>query len=151
MTSSTHSAGPGGIGGPVAALRSISISLPDLQAAETFFVDTWRLAVVARSPDAIYLRGTGTDHHLLALHWGTTPAVLSVTFRVRSLADLNAIRAQTVTHGGRLVSAPAPVQEPGGGHALVIQDPQGRILRFVHGDLPSKGKRTAPNGLPTWW
>jgi catechol-2,3-dioxygenase len=50
----------------VAALRSVSLSVPDLALAEDFFVRIWRLAVVARTPDAVYFRGAGEDHHLRA-------------------------------------------------------------------------------------
>ena len=52
----------------VSALRSVALQVPDLAVAEKFYTTIWHLDVVARTDHAIYLRGTGADHHLLALH-----------------------------------------------------------------------------------
>jgi catechol 2,3-dioxygenase len=58
-----------------------------------------------------------------------------VTWRVESGAALDRIATGVATAGGLVLAARAAVAEPGGGEAVVVQDPQGRILRFVHGDL----------------
>ena len=50
------------------ALRSVDIGLADVPAAEKFFTEVWKLSVAARVGEVVYLRGTGSDHHLLALH-----------------------------------------------------------------------------------
>ncbi|MGH2224036.1 hypothetical protein, partial [Enterococcus faecalis] len=69
----------------VAALRSVALNVPDLQEAEKFYTQTWHLSVAVRTTDAIYLRGTGADHHLLALHQAPGPArIRNVTLRARS-------------------------------------------------------------------
>ena len=52
----------------ISALRSVALTVPDLTLAEDFFTRTWHLQVVARTDNALYLRGAGSDHHLLALH-----------------------------------------------------------------------------------
>ena len=52
----------------IESLRSVTLTVPDLGAAERFYTDTWRLSVAAREGDRLYLRGSGEDHHLLALH-----------------------------------------------------------------------------------
>ncbi|MEN9627334.1 MAG: hypothetical protein RJA10_561, partial [Pseudomonadota bacterium] len=118
----------------VTSLRSVDICLPDVAAAEAFYTGVWNLAVAARRGGSVYLRGTGADHHLLALHAGNTPAVRSVTFRAASLLALDDIAARVPQHGGTVLAVRAPVAEPGGGEAMVVRDPQGRILRFVWGD-----------------
>jgi catechol 2,3-dioxygenase len=118
----------------VSALRSVEIGLPDLAAAEDFFVNTWKLTVAARAGDVVYLRGTGADHHLLALRLSATPVLHSVTLRASSAQALDQLAQNTLLHGGSVLSVRAPVTEPGGGEAVTIRDPQGRILRFVHGD-----------------
>jgi catechol 2,3-dioxygenase len=119
---------------PAGQLRSIAIGVTDLEAAERFYTTTWNLQTVARTPDAAYLRGSGSFHHILALHRSSQPEVRNVTFSVAGAADLETIAARTPRHGGRVLAGPQPVEEPGGGTAVVIADPQGRILRFVHGD-----------------
>ena len=119
----------------VAALRSVEIGLPDVAAAEAFYTQTWGLGVAARQGTSVYLRGTGADHHLLALHAQEKPEVLAVTFRVSSALALEELARLAVQHGGAVLAPMAAVQEPGGGECVVLRDPQGRILRFVWGDV----------------
>lgn len=119
---------------PAGQLRSIAIGVTDLDAAERFYNETWHLQTVAKTQDAVFLRGAGPFHHILALHRSEKPDVRNVTFSVADRADLDAIAARTPGAGGRVLSGPSSVDEPGGGTAVTIADPQGRILRFVHGD-----------------
>jgi len=134
---------------PAGRLRSIAIGVTDLDAAERFYTGTWHLETVARSADAVYLRGAGSFHHILALHRSDQPDVRNVTFSVAEAADLDAIAARVPGASGRVLSGPQPVTEPGGGNAVVIADPQGRILRFVHGDerLGENAHRDAPSRI----
>jgi len=118
----------------VSALRSVEIGVPDVAAAERFYVDTWHLKVAARAGDNVYLRGTGADHHLLALFPSAKAELRMVTFRAPSVQALDAIAAKAASHGGSVLAERAAVSEPGGGEAVVVRDPQGRILRFVFGD-----------------
>ena len=120
----------------VSALRSVALNVPDLFLAEQFYTTVWHLDVVARSSDAIYLRGTGADHHLLSLHQSSGPArIRNVTLRARSLEVLEAVAQATLQAGGCVLQAQALVNEPGGGIALTVVDPDGRVWRLVHGDL----------------
>lgn len=118
----------------VTALRGIDIGVPDLALAEQFYTETWRLAVAARTPDAVYLRGTGAAHHILALHRSDIAEVRSVVFNVATQDALQQLANRVPLHGGVLVSGPEPVTGPGGGVQVVARDPQGRLLRFVSGD-----------------
>ena len=65
--------------------------VPDIEAAEIFYTRVWRLDVVDRAPDSIYLRGTGADHHLVSFHRGERTAIRDVTFRARTVDALDAI------------------------------------------------------------
>ena len=118
----------------VSALRSVEFGVPDMAAAEEFFTGTWNLTVADRVDDTVYLRGTGADHHLLALRPSPLAMLDSLTLRATSMQALNQIAVNVVQHGGTVLAARAPVSGPGGGEALTVRDPQGRILRFVHGD-----------------
>jgi catechol-2,3-dioxygenase len=119
----------------VGALRSVALTVPDLELAEAFFTNIWHLQVAARTPDALYLRGAGTDHHLLALHRAAGAAqIVHVTLRARSQQALALAAQKTEAAGGQVLTAPAPLTEPGGGHAVTLVDPDGRVFRLVHGD-----------------
>jgi len=119
----------------VAALRSVALNVPDLQEAEKFYTQIWQLSVAARTADALYLRGTGADHHLLALHQAPGAArIRNVTLRAHSRAALDEVAQSVTAAGGRVLEATGPVQEPGGGTAVTVADADGRIFRLVHGD-----------------
>jgi len=113
----------------------VELGLPDIAATERFFTDVWNLRLAARAGAGVYLRGAGSDHHLLALHPSARPTLRMVTFRSPTAAALDAIAGIAAVHGGSVLAARATLTEPGGGEAVVIRDPQGRILRFVHGDV----------------
>ena len=118
----------------VSALRSVEIGLPDVPAAEKFFTETWHLAVAARQGESVYLRGTGADHHLLSLHPSEKAEVRMVTLRAASPDVLNHVAESVLLQGGEVLAPKHQVPEPGGGEAVVIRDPQGRIVRIVSGD-----------------
>ncbi len=118
----------------IQALRSVALNVPDLARAEAFYTTTWRLQVVARSDDALYLRGSGADHHLLSLHAADGVSIRHVSLRARGAEALVAIAQATEAAGGRVLHAPRGSKDPAGGLALRIADPHGRVFHIVHGD-----------------
>ncbi len=131
----------------IAALRSVALNVPDLKLAEDFFTRVWNLDVADRAEGAIYLRGSGSDHHLLALHAAAGAAqIRHVTLRTHSRQSLDAVAAQVTPAGGRILQEVAALNEPGGGVALTLTDPDGRIFRLVHGDVqvPATRQRDKP-------
>jgi len=120
----------------ISALRSAALNVPDLQLAEDFFARTWHLTVADRAPGVVYLRGTGQDHHLLALHQGGEQAQIKhISLRARSERALHEAATLAMQHGGRVVKPVAPSQEPAGGISLTLADPHGRIFELVFGDV----------------
>ncbi|MES3003659.1 MAG: VOC family protein [Pseudomonadota bacterium] len=120
----------------IQGVRSVALDLPDLAAAERFYTQVWNLQVAHRSPQAIYLRGSGADEYLLALHQGgEAPQVRHVTLRARSAQALAQIAERAVSVGGHVVTAAGPAtDDPAGGTSLTLRDPHGRVFRIVHGD-----------------
>ena len=119
----------------IAALRSVALNLPDLVKAEQFYTDVWHLSVAARSDNAVYLRGTGSNHHLLSLHAGPQlPQIRHITLRARSAAALAEIAQASVTAGGSIATPLGPLDDPAGGSGLTLRDPDGRLIQVVHGD-----------------
>jgi catechol 2,3-dioxygenase len=130
----------------IGALRSVALDIPELERAETFYTEVWRLAVAARQTGAIYLRGTGTDHHLLALHAGSgTPRIRDVTLRARNLQALDAVAEATLRAGGRVLSPIGPVDDPAGGIGFTLRDPDGRLFQVVHGDAQHAEAQKSPD------
>ncbi|MDQ6621344.1 MAG: VOC family protein [Pseudomonadota bacterium] len=118
----------------IAALRSVALNVPDVEAATRFYTDVWHLSLVSHTHDAAYLRGTGPAHHVLSLHGADRTAVRNVTFQARSMDALHVVAGSVVDAGGRVLQAVQDIAEPGGGTGLTIADADGRVLRIVHGD-----------------
>ena len=119
---------------PVTALRSVDLDTPDLARSEAFYTSVWGLDLVTRQDGVSYLRASGTDHHVVALRAGDSPALRAVTFRLDSDAQFETIAAACREHGATLLSGPAANPGPDGGTVMTIRSPDGSALRFVHGD-----------------
>ena len=133
----------------ISGLRSVALGVPDLAVAEDFYTRVWHLDVAARDADMLYLRGSGSDHHLLALRQTAgTPQVLHVTLRARSAESLAAIAEATAAAGGRVERAIAPAADPAGGLSLVICDPHGRRFEIVQGDAQRSADSPPPRDQP---
>ena len=120
----------------IEGVRSVALDMPDLVAAERFYTEVWNLEVAHRSEGALYLRGSGSDDYLLALHQGgAVPKIRHVTLRARSEAALAAIAENTIADGGTIVQGAHRLKlDPAGGLGLKIRDPHGRVFQVVHGD-----------------
>ena len=131
----------------IEGLRSVALNVPDLAQAERFYTQVWNLEVAARKDDALYLRGTGGDHHLLALHaGGDLPQLRQVTLRARSLEALERVAEATARAGGTIVAPIAPLtKDPAGGTGLTLRDPHGRVIQVVYGDVRLEARPPQPD------
>jgi catechol 2,3-dioxygenase-like lactoylglutathione lyase family enzyme len=120
----------------IEGLRSVALYVPDLAKAEAFYTRTWHLEVAHRGDGELYLRGSGSDHHLLALHQGgEVPQIRQVTLRARSRDALDAVLANVRKAGGKVLAEPHELtRSPAGGIGIKFQDPHGRTFQVVHGD-----------------
>ena len=133
---------------PVTSLRGVDLGTPDIDRAERFYTAVWGLEVVIRDQGSVYLRATGSDHHVVALHASARPELRAVTFRVGSADDFAALGVNVVEQGGQVLSPPGANAGPDGGTVMTVRGPEGGLLRFVHGDrrlaqLPQTGHRPA--------
>lgn len=118
----------------VNALRSVEFGVPDVAAAERFYVDTWRLAVAARTERTVYLRGTSAFHHIVSLTQTDKPELLAITFCAATRGDIDTLAAKASAAGSTILRAPGPVDEPGGGYGVTLRNPAGHIVRAVADD-----------------
>jgi catechol 2,3-dioxygenase-like lactoylglutathione lyase family enzyme len=126
----------------VTDLAFARLQSPDLDLAEKFLTD-FGLVRVARTPKALYMRGTGPTHHLHVTHLGA-PRFVGLAFHLESEEDLR-----------RLAKAPGAdgvehVDEPGGGQRVRVSDPHGYQMEVVwglqaHDELPTR-RVTRPAG-----
>ncbi len=109
-------------------LRSIELALPDPAAAAGFMVEVWGLAHADERGGTHYLRGSGPHPYLVAFEPSETEFVRSVTF-VCDAAALAAVRARVAERGWPM--APVTSSDPGGGEGVLVELPEGEILRFL--------------------
>lgn len=111
-------------------LRSIEMELPRIGDAATFLTGIWGLAESERRNGAVYLRGSGELPYLVGLFEAEREKVRSVTF-ICEEDELVALVSRARS-SGRPVRA-VKSQDPGEGHGIEIELPEGEIFRFLAG------------------
>ncbi|EZP54163.1 VOC family protein [Sphingomonas sp. RIT328] len=118
----------------ISGLRSVDFTVPDLGAAVEFYTAAWGLTLADRRSDTAWLRGTGEDRQLLALHAGERAAIRSMTFRATDREAQARLSTRLQGIGCRLTSILHTTDEPGAGVAFAVTDPTGRTIRIVADD-----------------
>ncbi len=98
---------------------------PDLDVEEEFLTD-FGLTRVARTPTALYMRGTDPEHHLHVTEKGPA-AFLGMAWWAKSEDDLKALAKQPGASGVE------HIDEPGGGLRVRLKEPNGYTIEVVYG------------------
>lgn len=115
----------------VTHLRRVGITSPDPDGLAQFYQQVWGLTICDRREGSVYLRGTGSEHHLLAISPGRRPAVRLVGFGLAGPAAVDQAAALLSRPPEvRLLSQPRELTGPGGGYAVRLADPDGRVLEL---------------------
>lgn len=109
----------------VTDIAYVRVKAPSLDKAETFLND-FGLVRTKRTDTALYLRGTGSAHHIYIVEKGRA-AFLGAAFYAASANDLKKI---SKVDGA---SAIENRKEPGGGKVVRLTDPDGFSVEIVHG------------------
>ncbi|OBR50036.1 VOC family protein [Paraburkholderia tropica] len=113
-------------------LRSVHFGVPDLEAATRFYEEIWGLRAVSASADSVYLRATGADFYVLALHRHAHARMLQVDLSIESRQQAETLRAKLKQAGLAAVGDLLTFDEPGGGYGFSFEDPvEGRVFRVI--------------------
>jgi len=109
-------------------LRSIELVLPKAAEAAAFMTDIWGLRPAEVRGQTHYLRGAGSFPYLVALEDGVEQYVRSTTFSCSGdeLVQLGLSIAAQGLNATLTTSA-----DPGDGHGLIVELPEGQLLRFL--------------------
>jgi catechol-2,3-dioxygenase len=112
----------------IRAVGSIDLGVPDLQISKSFYTRTWCLSLVSEDDKTVLLRGSGTRHHILALHKWPKAEVLRVNLAApdRQSVDLAYEKAKAISN-----TASAPRELPERGYGFAFKDFEGRTLRVI--------------------
>lgn len=119
---------------PIASLRtlrSVALTTERLAEAAAFYVEAWGLQVVEAEAGGVWLRGAGTEHHVVSLHTGEQGALAGLTFAVGDRRQVDAAARNLQALGIPMVSEPALRKVPGGGYGLQFADIEGRAIDIV--------------------
>ena len=101
------------------------LQAPDLDRMEAFLT-AFGMHRADRTPTALYMRGTDSDHHIHVTERGDSRFV-GVAFGAESVEDLERL----ATLDG--ASAVEEIDAPGGGRRVTLSDPDGVGVEVVHG------------------
>jgi len=101
------------------------IRSPDLDAQEAFLT-AFGMVRTARTPTALYMRGTDPVHHIHVTEKGD-PGFIGFAWQVSSEDDLKAIAKLPGASGIETID------EPGGGRRVRLTEPNGYAIEVVHG------------------
>jgi catechol-2,3-dioxygenase len=113
-------------------LRRVGITAKDPVALARFYEDVWGLRTVGQQDGAVYLRGAGSEHHILAIYPGQRSSVRNISL---GLAERDAVdeahRDLSQRRGISVLSAPKVIGEPGGGYGFRLTDVDGRFIELT--------------------
>src|ERR1700734_3448831 len=98
---------------------------PDLDAQEAFLT-SFGMVRAARTPTALYMRGTDPVHHIHVTEKGE-PGFIGFGWAVSDADDLKAIAKAPGASGIETID------EPGGGKRVRLKEPNGYTIEIVHG------------------
>jgi catechol 2,3-dioxygenase len=110
-------------------VRSIELGVRDLQKSAEFYRKVWALDEVAAEGDTVYMRGTGREHHIIALRERPRATLLGAHFSAPDRAAVDALYAKAKAMGANVDDAPGPLPKAaGGGYGFRVSTPEGHPL-----------------------
>jgi catechol-2,3-dioxygenase len=114
------------------SIRSIELDVPDIEVSRAFYEDAWGLSESHRSGNSIYMRGTGPEHHIVALHpTNGAPGVRRIVLGAADRQTTDTLSEQVASHGGTLLSQPGAIDAPGQGYGFSFRDLEGREFAVI--------------------
>lgn len=113
------------------ALCAVEIGVPDLDAARRFYEEIWGLGAVEHDATRCYLRATGPEHYVLALHRRDAPGFVRVRLAAENRSAVAELARRVTQAGGTVIDGPSALQTPGGGYGFTFLDPEGRAFEVV--------------------
>ena len=115
-------------------IRSVELAVRDLEATKAFYETQWGLREVSRENGTIYMRATGSDHHVLGIHQAAKTSFTSLNLGAKSRADVDALHAHAKAIGAIVLEAPKELGKlAGGGYGFALQSPEGQRITISAG------------------
>ena len=110
-------------------LRSVELDVTDLNASAQYYETIWGLSGVSEAEDRLYLRGRGSEHHIVVLHERRKAALHAISFSAADKTSVAALHERALGFGAKILQDPAPLPaEAGGGFGFEVETPEGHRL-----------------------
>ena len=130
-------------------LRGVEVTDPAPEDIAAFYEQIWGLTPLDTPGPSVYLRGTGSEHHIVTIHPGAQTTVSGYRLGVADRGAVDRAAAALEAHPGtRIVSGPATLNSPGGGYGLRIADPDGREIELSADVAQAGGPAVEAEGPP---
>ena len=119
----------------VTKVRGVDLAVHDLEQSTRFYCDSWGLQEASREGNTVYLRATGREHHVLALHEARQAAFLGSRLAVAGKASVDAMHARAKAFGADVIDSPHDLPAvAGGGYGFSFRTPDG-IPQMICADV----------------
>ena len=133
----------------VTGVRSVELGVRDINASLKFYSDVWGLEVASTEGDAVYLRGTGAEHHVLTLREQGRASLLGVHFAATDRAAVDQMHGKAKGYGVDVGTSPAEISpNAGGGYAFRFKTPDG-LPMSISSDMKSHPTTMLDRSRPT--
>jgi catechol-2,3-dioxygenase len=112
------------------SLRAVTLRTTDLGDSAGFYGDVWGLKPTDNDTNAVWLRGTGTEHHILHLVGSDTSGLDKIAFSVATPAEIDEAARRLEARAIPVVTPPGRLDQAGGGYGLRLVDPEGRLIEL---------------------
>ncbi len=113
----------------VNGLRGVELAVFDLKQSSEFYRNVWGLEEANVDGDTAYLRGTGREHHILAIHQRPRAGLVAMSFSARDKRMVDALHAKVCGLGTKILSPPKALPGvAGGGYGFSLETPEGQII-----------------------
>ncbi len=133
----------------VTGVRSVELGVRDINESIKFYGDVWGLEVASSEGDAIHLRGTGTEHHVVTLRETGKPTLLGVHFAAPDRDAVDALCGKAKGYGVNVTGSPAARSKvAGGGYGFGFTSPDG-LPMSIASDIASHPDVVIDRSRPT--
>jgi catechol 2,3-dioxygenase-like lactoylglutathione lyase family enzyme len=124
-------------------LRYVALGVPDLEASSAFFTAVWGLTAVEGRGETRYFRTQRDEPFQLALRSAPSRRIDAIAFSVEDRARVDDLARDLGARSVSIASAPALLDQPGGGYGFRFVDPDGRTIELsaevaMPGPLPAQ-------------
>jgi catechol 2,3-dioxygenase-like lactoylglutathione lyase family enzyme len=113
------------------ALRSVALRTTRLADSAGFYSEVWGLRATESDTEAVWLRGTGPEHHILQLVDADANGLDKIAFAVGTHTEIDDAARRLEARGVPVVSPPGKLDQAGAGYGLRFVDPEGRLVELA--------------------